>query len=161
MSRAKKPLAMQKGNLTVEQQVEKQQAEEMITVGREQLARAPNWLIDSVAKKEFKRIVKEFEKVAIVGNLDLNNIGGYCNSYSSYVKATKELQGAELTIEKCMPNGSYTTAANPLIKIQKDYAEEMRKFANLCGLTIDSRLKMATTKTTKNNVDIENEFGDI
>lgn len=45
--------------------------------------------------------------------------------------------------------------------IQKKYAEEMRKFASLCGLTIDSRLKAATIKIDKVENEIEDEFGDI
>ena len=60
-----------------------------------------------------------------------------------------------------MPNGSYTYVENPLIKIQKNYAEEMRKFAGLVGLTIDSRLKIATTKAEKQDSKIIDEFGDI
>ncbi len=37
MGRARKPLNMQKGNLTVDRQNEIGMAEEMVTVGREQL----------------------------------------------------------------------------------------------------------------------------
>ena len=50
---------------------------------------------------------------------------------------------------------------NPLIDVQKTYAEEMRKFAALCGLTIDSRLKVAATKTSKQEQDITEQFGGI
>lgn len=56
---------MQKGNLTVEQQMKKQQEEDLVKVGREQLKSPPTWLIDAVAKKEFKRIVKEFETMKL------------------------------------------------------------------------------------------------
>ena len=52
-------------------------------------------------------------------------------------------------------------AENPLIVVQKKYAEEMRKFASLCGMTIDSRLKAATMKVDKIEDEIEDEFGDI
>ena len=38
---------------------------------------------------------------------------------------------------------------------------EMRRFASLCGLTIDSRLKLAVQKTTKERKEIEEDFGDI
>ena len=40
-------------------------------------------IIDDVAKKEWRRIVKELDKINIVGNLDRNNIGGYCNGFTS------------------------------------------------------------------------------
>jgi len=77
-----------------------------------------------------------------------------------YLKATTELQGKSLTVRKMTKNGPITVK-NPLIEIQKNYAEEMRKFASLCGMTIDSRLKVATVKTTKQQNNITDEFGDI
>lgn len=161
MSRARKPIDMQTKHLTTEEKLNAQRAEEAVVVGKEQLEKPPSWLIDGMAKKEFKRIIAEFEKINIVGNLDLNNIAGYCNSYSLYRKTTKELKNADLLVEARMPNGAYTLKENPLIKIQKNYAEEMRKFASLCGLTIDSRLKAGTKKISKENEDITDEFGDI
>lgn len=153
MSRARKPVDMQTKHLTAEEKINAQRTEEAVIVGREHLEKPPSWLIDTMAKKEFERIVKEFEKINIVGNLDLNNIVGYCNAYSLYRKTTKKLKNADLLIESQMPNGTYTLKENPLIKIQKNYAEEMRKFASLCGLTIDSRLKAGATKVSKENED--------
>ena len=50
---------------------------------------------------------------------------------------------------------------NPMVDIQKGYAEEMRRFAALCGLTIDSRLKAGTVKVNKQQEEIENRFGAI
>lgn len=160
MGRARKPLEMQKGHLTVEQQEAMKQAEGLVTVGREQLGKPPAWLIDKTAKAEFKRIVKEFEKVNVVGNLDLNNIAGYCNAYAFYRKVTKELSAVSMTVEV-----DNQQIVNPLYrdlsKNQRDYADEMRKFASLCGLTIDSRLKVGTVQTSQISEEIAGEFGEI
>ena len=161
MGRARKPLNMQKGNLTVDRQNEIGMAEEMVTVGREQLEKTPTSLVDSVAKKEYKRVVTELNKVNVVGNLDLNNIVGYANAYSYYLKSTKELKKQSLTVERYTKTGDMYMAENPLINIQKKYAEEMRKFSALCGLTIDSRLKAATVQLGKESDDIDSEFGDF
>ena len=161
MSRNRKPLALQKGHLTVVQQEEKQEQEKIVTVGNEQLKKVPKWLIDDVAKAEYKRLIKEFEKIEVVGNLDLNNIACYCNAYANYRKATDELSGQPLIIEKCLRNYSSVKTENPLIKIQKNYAEEMRKFATTVGLTIDSRLKTACFKTSKENESIIDDFGEF
>ena len=161
VSRNRKPLEMQKGHLTVKQQDEMKQQEDIVSTGNEQLKKTPKWLVDNVAKNEYKRLVKEFEKIEVVGNLDLNNIACYCNAYSSYRKATDELSRQPLLIEKVLPNGATTIAENPLVKIQKNYAEEMRKFASTVGLTIDSRLKMACFKITKEEDDIIKDFGDF
>lgn len=161
IGRYQKPLAVQKGNLTVEQQQKKQLAEDIVTTGKEELKKVPTWLVDAVAKKEYKRLIKELQEIDIIGNLDINNLGGYCNAYAFYIRATQQLKNQPLVIEKALPNGSYVKAENPILKIQKMYAEEMRKFASLCGLTIDSRLKVATTKISGLEEQITNEFGDI
>ena len=153
---------MQSKHLTKEEIEQKEEQESLIIIGREDLQKPPSWLIDIRAKKEFERIVKNFENIEVIGNLDLNNIAGYCNAYSMYIKATQEFKKAkDLMITKQMTNGAYTEIPNPIIKIQRQCAEEMRKFASLCGLTIDSRLKLAVQKTTKERQDIEDDFGDI
>jgi phage terminase small subunit len=50
---------------------------------------------------------------------------------------------------------------NPLIDVQRSYADEMRKWGKLCGISVDSRLKAATTRTTKKEEDITAKFGGI
>ena len=147
MGRSRKPLEMQKGNLTVEQQVTLEQAEEMVSVGKEQLAKPPTWLIGKCARNEFKRVVKEMEKVQIFGNLDVNNLACYCNAFAMYRKV--------LDLVKIRP------ADKDLTDILKKHADEMRKFAALCGLTIDSRLKLGASMAAQKDVEIEGNFGDI
>ena len=160
MSRNRKPLEMQSKHLTNAEKLQKEEEEDLLVLGKEQLQDPPDWLINDVAVNEFKRIVKEIDKIDVIGNLDINNLGGYCNSYALYIKSTEELKGKSLIVRKMTKNGPMTIK-NPLIEIQKNYADEMRKFASLCGMTIDSRLKVATIKTTQQQEDIVDEFGDI
>ena len=54
MPRKRKPLATQKGNLTVAQQEDKKLEERLVQTGKETLAKPPTWLIDAKAKNEFK-----------------------------------------------------------------------------------------------------------
>ena len=171
MGKSRKPLEMQKGNLTVLQQERKKQEEAIVRTGKNQLSKPPSWLIDDVAKAEYKRIVKELRKIDIIGNLDLDNLGGYANAFSTYVKITKALseeltKGIVVTYavedkkthEMKMVEG-INGMADSLSKLQKQYAEEMRKFAALCGLTIDSRLKAASSKVEKQEDNIQSQFG--
>lgn len=162
MPRKRKPLAIQKGNLTVAQQEDKKIEEQLVQTGKEMLAKPPTWLIDAKAKNEFKRLVKEFEKMEIdvIGNLDVNNLGCYCNAFSYYISVTKQLKNEEKVIKKPTQNGTILVK-NPLCDLQKMYSEEMRKFASMCGLTIDSRLKAATIAREGIDNDITDEFGDI
>lgn len=63
-------------------------------------------------------------------------------------------------IKKPTQNGEILVK-NPLCDLQKMYSEEMRKFALMCGLTIDSRLKAATIAREGIDNEINDEFGDI
>lgn len=157
MPRKRKPLATQKGNLTVAQQEDKKLEERLVLTGKETLAKPPTWLIDARAKNEFKRLVKEFEKMEIdvIGNL-----GCYCNAFSYYISVTKQLKKENKVIKKPTQNGEILVK-NPLCDLQKMYSEEMRKFASMCGLTIDSRLKAATIAREGIDNEINDEFGDI
>ncbi len=158
MARQRKPVDMQKGNLTVIQQEKKRIEEEYIRTGKDQLKTPPIWLIDDIAKKEFKRIVKELKEIEVVGNLDLNNLGAYCNAFSNYIHVTEELNGQGYYIERETRTG-VIIVKNPLVDIQTNYATEMRKFASLCGMTIDSRLKAASVKVDKEQQAIDRKFG--
>ena len=160
MGRPRKPSQTQKGNITQLEKYKRKAEEESISVGKNQLARAPKWLIGDIAKEEWKRLIKELKDIEIIGNLDLNNLAGYCNAYENYRKATEELRDAPFCVTKITRNGE-TIVKNPLIDVQKTYAEEMRKFAALCGLTIDSRLKAAAAKTSKKEKIMEEKFGEI
>ena len=99
-------------------------------------------------------------QIDVIGNLDVNNLGCYCNAFSSYISVTKELKNKDKVIEKHTERGSFLIK-NPLLDVQKQYSEEMRKFAAMCGLTIDSRLKAATIAREGIDNDIKEEFGDI
>lgn len=160
MGRHKKPLELQKGNLTVEQQNQKAREEEIMKTGINQV-KCPVWVKDKNARKEFKRLSTQLLLIDAITNLDVNNLAQYCVAYGNYVKATLELSEQPLTTTKQLPNGSYQIVENPLIRVQLKYGDDMRKFASLCGLTFDSRAKMAVVKVQKENNNIEEEFGDI
>ena len=63
MPRPRKPIEMQKGNLTVVNGQKRRMEEESVMTDKNQLKRPPIWLIDDVAKKEWRRVVKELEKI--------------------------------------------------------------------------------------------------
>ena len=63
MGRPRKPLTEQRGNLTVITMQTREAEEDSVTTDKNQLKRPPTWLIDNVAKKEWRRIVKELEKI--------------------------------------------------------------------------------------------------
>lgn len=156
MSRNRKVLDLSTGDLTKKVRAEKATQSAMIVQDPSDLDRLPQDLNDTKAKKEWKRVVPELKKMDIVGRLDITNLVAYCNAYSKYCEATKALRGQPLTVPS--PSGE---KENPLINVQIKYADMFRKFADQCGLTINSRLKWAATKTKQQEEQIESEFGAI
>ena len=92
--------------------------------------------------------------------MDYANLAGYCNAYANYIKVTEAMRDQDYCIERETRTGTITVK-NPMVDIQKTYASEMRRFASLCGLTIDSRLKAAVNKRDKKENEIMEEFGAI
>ena len=160
MGRNRKPLDMQLGNLTVEEQEKRRLEENMVTTKNDQLQNPPTWLINAIAKKEWARIIEEIKEIGMINNLDYNNLGAYCNSFAHYIALTKIIKSEGYTMERETRTG-VIVVANPNILIQKGYTEEMRKFAALCGLTIDARLKAAAVKVDDADKAVEEQFGDI
>lgn len=158
MGRTRKPLEMQKGNITQLVQYVRGAEEKQIVTGKNQLSRPPDWLIDEVAISEYKRIIKEMKKIEIIGNLDRNNVACYCNAFANYVKITQDLKNEPGVLMRETRTGAIVVR-NPKIDLQRMYADEMRKFASLCGLTIDSRLKAAANKTSKQEDETKEQFG--
>ena len=134
MPRPKKPIDMQKAHLTLVEKQNRKAEEDSVTTGNNQLKTPPRWLINDVAKKEWRRIVRELNKIQIVGNLDYANLGGYCNAYANYIQVTEILKDQTYSIERETRTGTIIVK-NPLVDIQTNYAAEMRRFAALCGLT--------------------------
>ena len=157
MGRARKMLSEQTGNLTKETQTRRTIEQDMTKTGTDYFLKPPKWLINSVAVREYKRIVGELSKLELLGNLDANALGNYCNAFAKYTEITKKLKDAPLTVV----NSAGNEVENPLVNLQIKYSKEMRENGRLCGITIDSRLKFASQKLDKIDDEISEEFGDI
>ena len=156
MGRTRKQMSEQKGHLTKQQQNRRKTEQELARTDNKYLKVPPKWLTDETAINEYKRLVKAMEKMEMLGDLDANNLACYCNAYSNYLKASRQLEAEGLIV-----HGEKGDYENPLVGIQTRYAKEMRDFSRLCGLSIDSRLKFAAVKLDEMSDNITEEFGDI
>ncbi|KOF56805.1 terminase [Clostridium sp. DMHC 10] len=160
MGRPRKILDLQTKHLTNQEKLKKGMEEKAIKAPDNELEKPPTWLRDSIAKKEWKRLIKNFKIIGTINNLDLNNLGCYCNAYSNYREATKEMKKHPL-IEYTNTNDSVCIVENPFIKVQLKYSEEIKKYSALLGLTIDARLKMGQIKVNEEQKEISDKFGNI
>ena len=77
-----------------------------------------------------------------MSNVDVDLLAIYCDSWSNYVRATKMLSMQSLIEEQEGKTGVVKTA-NPYIKVQQSYAQQMTKLASLFGLSPADRSKIA------------------
>ena len=159
---SRKHNSLKTGDYTREKQVEMELVDrELESTKTDKPLKCPNWVKDKIAKAEFKRLSKDLSDAGILSYLDLDILVNYCISYSNYRKATEQLLNEPLTVTKVNSNGTVGTDINPLVKIQKIYSDEMKKYASMLGLTIDSRMKIATIKVEKAQDKVGDDFGDI
>lgn len=147
----KKPLNAQTRNNTREEIKRRKLEEESVFVGRDQLDILPGWLIDETAKVEWERLVKELDKKSMISNLDYNNLGAYCNSFSYYLDATRDIKEYGAMNMKGV--------INPSVTLQLKYSDEMRRYAALLGLTVESRLKKGSNLLNNQEGEVGEEFG--
>lgn len=136
----------------VERQVKELEEERVKTfVGREQLKYPPDWLVNDIAKSEWKRLVKELEATPIFNNLDYNNLGAYCNAVAKYSEIVKQV-GMKFRIGK---------EINNLITLELKYSDEIKKYGSLLGLSVTGKYKLITGEITTQTNKVESDFGDI
>lgn len=145
------PLEAQKGNLNKDVIERKKLIEEATFVGSEQLEIVPEWLINKVAINEWLRLTKEFSKTSIVSNLDYNNLGAYCNAFAKWQDITEKLKVDILVGDEI----------NPLVQVELKYSDEMKRFGNLLGLSIGSRIIKGKTIQESDEDKIKDELGGI
>lgn len=151
--RKRKTLENTVKHLTKEEKLKRELGEKAIQFEKNQLKTPPDWLINDTAVNEWHRLVNEFEanSNSLICNLDYNNLGAYCNSFASYTELVKRI-GTNFGAGK---------ETHPLSKMLLNYSDEMRKYAAMLGLSIDSRLKKIPEALEKKEADLQGSFGDI
>lgn len=150
MARPKKLLDQQKTRRTKEVQEELKATEEALKELTPLQKTPPNFL-DKVAKAEYKRIYPLLEELPIA-SLDLALVVMYCQTYSNYIEASKQL-AREKVVET--ERGS---KLSPYYTIQRDSITAMNQIAPKLGLSLDSRMKVVTPKKEVKDIDPMESF---
>jgi len=103
----------------------------------------PDWLL-AEAKKEWKRLAPELEKLGLLTSIDRAAFAGYCQSYAKWKKAEKFLKKHGMTI-KIPQKDEYGNVVSiqvkkfPEVSIANECLKQIRSFASEFGLTPSSR----------------------
>lgn len=165
MARPRKPLATQRGHLTVAFR-QRRGMESEIACSGDKLPEKPPSYLDAVAKKEWKRMVAAINKIDSIGEVDHAAFEGYCASYANYVHSTQRLREIRAKIKKndledAMVIKALQEVEIGLITEQKTAGSEVRAFMGKCGFDINGRLKFAAEKVDKAEDELSAVFGVI
>lgn len=159
MARPRKIIALQTGNINKADRERRKYEEELTKLNRDELETVPTALfLDSTAKKEYKRILKNLKDIDIIGNLDRDNLIVYANAYSIYVKACKEIKKKDFKPIVITKMGE---RPNPVYTIMEQAKRQMDSAGNALGMSASSRLKLASEKAKGQEEELRQMFGDI
>lgn len=111
----------------------------------------PKWL-DELAKKEWRRVIKELGENTELKTVDLKALEGYCQSYSKWVSCEKKMQDDGYTFKT--PNGYIQQ--RPEVSISKQALADMRAYQKELGLTPAARSRMSKNSNS-NGTDEETD----
>lgn len=151
MARPRKDTTALQGSYTKEAMKERLENENRLKGKTDKLITPEIVKIDEVALAKFEELVEELKEVDVIANVDVDLLGGYCTSYSGYVRATKMLMMQSLVEEQENKLGAITKMQNPYIKVQQSYLDRMIKIASLFGLSPADRTRIAHLNPSDKN----------
>ncbi|MEC5268263.1 phage terminase small subunit P27 family [Heyndrickxia coagulans] len=113
--------------------------------------------MDDVGKREYKRVTGLLNELPIA-DLDRTLVAIYCNSYSKYIQATKDIDANGITMLEADSNGSKRKKKNPAVAIMSEMSREIRNIANSLGMTIDSRMRLVAPQQQTKEDDPYSQF---
>jgi P27 family predicted phage terminase small subunit len=149
-----------KSHLTKEEIEERKSKEEKLSKLASDKIKPPAWLSPR-AKKMFKDTVKELEAIQLLANIDNYNLAILADAMDKYIKCTIDLHNADYVETYINNKGGESKQKNPLITVQIDYGNLVRKISNDFGLTPSARLKIIddnTPELSEEDKDVEDEF---
>ncbi|GAB3988841.1 phage terminase small subunit P27 family [Nocardioides marmoraquaticus] len=120
----------------------------------------PTW-ISREAKAEWKRVAPGLQRLDLLKEEDRATLAAYCETWSTYVLATRDVTRRGLTVQMIITTRDGTVTekemANPSVAIARNAGKELRAWAIHYGLTPSA--EMALGKAADDGEEDENPFG--
>lgn len=99
--------------------------------------KCPSWL-DAEARREWRRVAPELERLGLLTVVDMAALAGYCASYSLWRKCRQEIDEKGFTYE----TESGYVGQRPEVAIGNRALADVRAFCQQFGLTPSARARM-------------------
>lgn len=109
----------------------------------------PDWLT-GFAAEEWRRVVQQLERKALLWVMDETLLAGYCQQYHLWRMAAEDIVQNGLTVEVWDPKSERAyTQPNPAVKCIGTLYRSMESAAKAFGITPNARTGLAIPKSTK------------
>lgn len=122
----------------------------------------PTWLSREAAA-EWRRVVPGLQRLDLLKEEDRATLAAYCETWATYVAATRDVTRNGLTIEKVTTatkgeetRVTVTTMTNPSVIVARNAGKELRAWATHYGLTPSA--ESALGKAADDGAEEENPF---
>lgn len=163
MGRAAKPIQLHllegnKNRLTKAEIDKRKKAEEQLNFKADKI-KPPTWLRKE-ARKYFNRLVKEFEGLNLLKNVDVDMIALYCDALLDYITFTKIIEEEGVQIEHTNKAGETNRVPHPLLTKKQHAFQQMNRIAGDFGLSPVARAKLALNMQVDDKEGESNPFAD-
>jgi P27 family predicted phage terminase small subunit len=159
MGRAPKPVSLQVAqgnpNRLTKEEIERRQAVEESLHFKADKIKPPTWL-GGQAKRTFKFLVKEFEGLNLLVNVDSYVLALFCDAYHSYIECTLIIERDGYVIEGSR-SAEAGVVAHPLLAKKTQLAAQMNKQMSLLGLSPVDRVRLTNLLPQPEENDEEDE----
>ncbi len=107
--------------------------------------------LDKIAKKEWRRVVKELEPLGLVTQIDMAALAAYCQAYSRWVQAEDMIRKHGMLVKS--PNGY--PMQSPYLAIANKAVEQMKAFMSEFGMTPASRTRIEVKSSAEKEDSLE------
>lgn len=150
MARPRKNTASLEGDYGKDKMKERLELEKKLKGNNDKIFPPKFILLDEVAAKKFEQLTKELIEIDLINNVDVDMLAVYCDTWSKYVRATTFLMAQPLVDEGGeSKSGAIIKTANPYVKIQQSYAQQLMKISSLFGLSPADRSRIAHVSSDK------------
>lgn len=108
----------------------------------------PDYLCE-IGRKKWIEVSNGLNELGLLTNLDKDAIGMYCNTYATYINATKAMADAGMV----NTSSSGYSQISPYVTIINNSLKTMRSLQTEFGMTPASRGKVKSTKEPDDNFD--------
>jgi len=106
-----------------------------------EIPKPPSWM-DTLAKREYKRIVESLSDLDLLKAVDVAVLASYATAYSRWITAEKQIAEQGTVISVSGSTGQTKLVKNPALTVGSDAQKQMLRAGSLLGLNPADRNRL-------------------